>query len=170
MADEEQIPMQKSEMPFITKALIIGIILIVNTVAAIGITWVLTKPNSGSGGSAAVEESNGGSPKESKELGTIYDFGDFTVNLNEPTSRYLVCSVRLEIDASKKDGLSIEKLENINVILKDKFLTVMSSKSIEDLRNDPGHKKLKKELIKEFNESIPVGEIKDIYFVKWLIQ
>ncbi len=172
MAEEEQ--KEKKNMPFITKALVIAIIAIMVVVFAAGISYFVA--SKAIKNVSLMENNNKKEEKEEKKeetkLGIIHEFGDFTVNLNEMDSRYLVCAVRLEIDITddEKGELGLAELTTQEVILKDKFLTILKSKSIQDLKEDTSLLKLREELVTSFNEIMVKGKIKNIYFVKWLIQ
>lgn len=170
MADEEI--KTKKEMPFITKALIIAIIAILVVTISAGVAAYVASNTKPENTSLEKNEKKDKEKEKKDKMGIIYEFGDFTVNLNEIDSRYLVCSVRLEIDITEdeKGELGLSELTTQEVILKDKFLTILKSKSIKDLKEDNSLLKLRGEILKEFNKIMVKGKIKNVYFVKWLIQ
>ena len=178
MAEDE-----KKEMPFITKALIIGIMAIVVVVASAGISFFVVSravsrldiPEREKGevpeGTAAVAE---------KEIGLVVTFGEFTVNLNESMPRYLVCTIEFEFDASGRDegknareriiGTN-ENPARLKVVAQDRILAILRSKSIADLNADSGLRKLRAEIMEEINPLIGgAGKLQNVYFSRWVIQ
>ncbi len=171
MADEE-----KKDMPFITKVLIVAILAVVIIILAAGISYFVASKAIKSNSVAQLE--NGGKSKNTKKnkdrgvSGPIVDFGEFTVNLNEKDTRYLVCKIQFEIDPTGKDkgkNGQTEIPEKL-VILQDRVLTILRSKSIMDLAQDPSLKSLKKEIIIAVNKILEKSKIKNVYFTNWIIQ
>lgn len=175
MAGEE-----KQELPFITKALIIAILAIVVVVASAGVAFFVATKATKNLNIAQTE--SGGSKKEKEgkeeidlEIGPIIDYGEYTLNLKDVDPRYLVCQIQLEVDASGKDkgkkGMLELSGESQKVIIQDKILTVLKSKTTKDLDQDVSLINLRKEIIKEINENVlRDGKIKNVYFVSWVIQ
>ncbi|BDU50114.1 flagellar basal body-associated FliL family protein [Haliovirga abyssi] len=172
MPDEE-----KKEMPFITKALIVAILAVVIIILAAGISYFVASKAIKTSSTAQIE-GGGKSKKDSKKdkdknvSGPIVDFGGFTVNLNEKETRYLVCKIQFEIDPTGKDKGKNGQLEVPEklVILQDRVLTILRSKSIMDLAQDPSLKNLKKEIINAVNKVLEKSKISGVYFTSWIIQ
>lgn len=175
MAGEE-----KQELPFITKALIIAILAIVVVVASAGVAFFVATKATNNLNIAQVDGAKTTKEKEKEEeenleIGPIVDYGEYTLNLKNVEPRYLVCQIQLEVDASGKDkgkkGLTELSGESKKIIIQDKILTILKSKTTQDLDKDQSLVNLRKEIITEINLKIlRDGKIKNVYFVSWVIQ
>lgn len=168
MADGE-----KKEMPFITKALIIAILSVTVVVVSAGTAaFIAKKMNKAT--PVAMDEAKNGKEKvdeKNEELGIIVGFGEYTINLNEPDSRYLVVEIHFELETDKKSkSKGTAELEARQVLLQDKVLNILKSKSIKELNEDTNQENLKKEIVEVVNTVMDEAKIKNVYFAKWLIQ
>ena len=177
MADEE-----KKDMPFITKALIVGIIALLVVFASAGVSYFVTinavvnaiVKYEGIKNDVNKADEKGGEEEE-KVPGMILPVGDFTVNLKEEIPTYLVCEIQVEIDISGKDkgkGILTEVQDvSKQIIVKDKILGILSSKTRAEISSVEGKEKLKKDIMDEINNNVlKNGKIQEIYIVKWIIQ
>lgn len=102
------------------------------------------------------------------ELGkNVYTLDDIIVNPAETDGkRLLLVSVGLDMpDKQQKD-----MLKDKEVIIKDRIITVLSSKRIDEL-NSPGYKdSLRIELAEDLNKMLAGHRINKIYFSKFIIQ
>jgi len=109
-------------------------------------------------------------PKRSMDdltVGPMYPLDKFTVNLlSENGSRYLVAKIDLEQDS---DELT-QELDNKVPLIRDVIISILSSKTVEEISIPKGKMKLKEEIINQINKYLEDGEIKRIYFTNFIIQ
>ena len=101
------------------------------------------------------------------EIGAIYPLDVFIVNLlSNDSNRYLKCKIDLELDSPRVQEEISKKLP----VIRDLTIGVLSSKTIEEIQTLKGKDKLKREIRKKINEILTKGEIKNVYFTKFVIQ
>lgn len=188
MSDEE-----KKEMPFITKALIVAIIAVVVVVFSAVVSFVVSTSavKSIQNAKTTEESAAGAHGKEAEaeeEHGPIINFGEYTLNLNEPEPTFLVCQISFEMEPEKADakkhaksakkaeasagepsGPTGEMAEKL-IILQDIVQTILRSKSKADLAADPKLVALKKEIKDAINGVLKTQKVKNVYFGKWMVQ
>ncbi len=100
-------------------------------------------------------------------IGPIYDMDDFTVNLlNENGKRYLRTKLNLELDS--EDLLS--EVERKVPVIRDYVIQVLSSKRVEEITTRDGKERVKDELVKVLNTLLIDGQVKNVYFITFVIQ
>lgn len=177
MAEEKESKKDSSKkgIPFIAKVLIVAIVLILIVVISVGSAFfIASKVNKTSGdGSNTIEKTVKEENIEETTYGTTVDFGEYTVNLREEEPRYLVLRINFELDPELK-AKKVTKIQTSitekKVILEDKMLTILRSKSIADLSADKDLVELKKQLTAEVNKVLGEESVKTIRFNSWLIQ
>lgn len=179
MAEEKKETKEgKKGLPFIVKVLIIAIVLILIVVISVGSAFYIAsnvnEKRSGDG-SNTIEKTEESKEEEIDDtnFGVTIDFGEYTINLNEAEPRYLVVKINFELDPDIKEKKIPEiqaDIEAKKVILQDRVLSILRSKSIADLSADTDFVKLKKELTDEVNRVLGDDKVKTIRFNNWLIQ
>lgn len=169
MADSE-----KKEMPFIMKALIIGIIAIFVVVVSIATSYYVATKIKSTGNPTIVEKNKEEEKKEEKkEYGKTIEFGQYTINLKDENPVYLVVGIYFETEAKIKDKDKLKLEEEIlskKVIIEDKVLGILRNKTKQEINQDPNLSTLKEEIKNSVNEIVSVGKIKDVRFNNWLVQ
>ncbi len=100
-------------------------------------------------------------------VGPMYPLDKFTVNLmSENGRRYLVAKINLEEDS---DELTAE-LDKKTPLIRDIVISILSSKTVEEITTAKGKEKLKEEIIAQINKYLEDGEIRHIYFTEFVIQ
>lgn len=142
----------------------------------------------------AVEEAEGeGAEEEIQERGIILDLGEFILNLSDANAKkYLKVSVAIELTKTNNDMALLNKkpeggghgeapvdpmkaieneMEQYRPSVRDAIISVLSSKTSEELFTVPG-KELSKEQIKEAIDAIFAGEreVIRVSFGNFLIQ
>lgn len=104
---------------------------------------------------------------EMTEMGPIYPLDKFVVNLvSNGASRYLKCKMDLELDAPELQQEVDKKLPAI----RDAIISILSSKTVEEIQTAKGKEKLKEEIKRKVNQMLDTGEIKNVYFTEFVIQ
>ena len=172
MANEEKKKKkEKKELPFLTKVIITAIIAVLVVVISTGTAFFVASKLQGGSKDNTVEEEI--VSVETKEYGKTVNFGEYTLNLKEKVPRYLVVRIFFELNPSLKDK-EIEEINaeigNKRIILEDRLLSIMMSKSVEDLTSDKDFTSLRGELSSEVNSILGKEYVINIRFNNWLIQ
>lgn len=167
MADEEVKKDQESEETTDNqkkggklKFILIPIIILVQVVAAYYIVFniLLKHPNH-------VEEPK--RKKENLEVGLFYEINDIVVNTSGSGGRrYIVIEVGLETAEQKV----VDEATSKEIWIRDAILTLLISKTSEELMDISARKMLKKEIMGIINRKLAEGQFKNIYFKKYIIQ
>ncbi|MGI5901187.1 MAG: flagellar basal body-associated FliL family protein [Desulfitobacteriia bacterium] len=94
--------------------------------------------------------------KEEK-TGPLVDLNEFIVNLEGGGM------IRTEITVEGVNGKAQDRITEREVFLRDKVISILGAKGIDDIRSPKGQKELKGELIEGLNE-VCSGQIKDVLF------
>ncbi len=101
------------------------------------------------------------------EPAVIHEWEPFLVNLTDPGGkRYLKLTMRIELTGHEAEVDFVAK----NVQLRDSVLLLLSSKSFDDIAGTKGKTVLKQEIIAQANRILQHGQVKDVYFIEFLIQ
>jgi len=108
-------------------------------------------------------EHGGGGDKKSGESAEL---PPFIVNLGGDGGRYLKVVMVLQISSKTAK----EELDNRMPQVKDSVITVLSSKTPEEILSVDGKYELKMELTKRINSLITTGVVQEIFFVDFVVQ
>lgn len=113
------------------------------------------------GGGAAAEK-----PKEEK-VAASFNIGEITTNLADTgIKRYILVDVSLGV-ASEETAKHMEKE---SAAVKDAIISVLRSKTYEQLGGEAGMLLLKKELQMRVNKTLGSEEIKEVFFNKFVVE
>ena len=154
---------------FENKAVLLGVIVIVQALVAIGLTQFLILPKLGvqdanmNGGQPAAEQA-----AEMPELGVLVGLEEIIVTLAGDTKRprYLRINVSLEV----KDALTAEVVATRLPQLRDIVIMALSNKTADELSSPEGKKGLRDEIFRRVNEKMPAGSLMNIYFADLVVQ
>ncbi|WP_457597028.1 flagellar basal body-associated protein FliL [Hydrogenimonas sp.] len=101
------------------------------------------------------------------EIGPMYPLDKFTVNLmSENGRRFLVAKLNLEEDSEELTP----ELDKKTPLIRDIIISILSSKTVEEITTAKGKEKLKEEIITQINRHLDDGEIRHVYFTEFVIQ
>lgn len=101
------------------------------------------------------------------KVGALYEMPLFVANLvSRKGKRYLRIKMNFEMD---NESLMAE-LEMKKAVISDIVLSVLTSKTVEDLSSIKGKSRTKQEIIVTINRSLLDGKIKNIFFTEFIIQ
>ena len=104
---------------------------------------------------------------DSQEMGPIYSLETFIVNLVGGRGKnYLKAKVELELDSDK----TIVEINKRLPQIRDAILTMLSSKSNEDISTLEGKFQLRAEIISTLNQYLKTGRVKNVYFTDFIVQ
>lgn len=103
-----------------------------------------------------------------EEESTIVPFDPVIVNLSGSGGRrYLKALINLEA----KDGETKHKIESKIVQIKDRFISILSSKTLEDIEGVEGQESLRREIKDAADMVLKVEDgILQVYFTEFVIQ
>ena len=108
--------------------------------------------------------------KEHEGEGATVNFEPFLVNLaDKEASRYVKTSIRLLV-ANKESAETIAKGETLMPRMRDTILTLLSTKTAEEMTSNEGKEKLKKEILEKVNEYLPEEGAEDVFFTDFVVQ
>lgn len=109
-------------------------------------------------------------PPKTSEPSGLFDVGAVTVNIdNTQGTRYLRITAQLVVSPAKLS----ESLKEKTVLVKDRIISAVGNKSINDLEGQIGRENLKKDIMQRVNAAIAddmAGSVVDIYFSEYIIQ
>jgi len=154
---------------FENKAILLGIIVIVQALVAIGLTQFLILPKLGvqdadMSGTEQVEEEAADMP----ELGVLVGLDEIIVTLagDAKRPRYLRINVNLEV----KDQLTADIVATRLPQLRDIVIMTLSSQTAAELSLPEGKKGLRDEIFRRINEKMPADTLLNVYFSDLVVQ
>jgi len=172
MADKEETAEGTEEKKkgglFENKAIVLGIIVIVQALLAIGLTQFLIVPKLGVQ-DAAMEGSEVVDPvAEMPEMGVLVNLEDIVVTLagNTAKPRYL----RININVEVPNAIVAEVVSSRLPQLRDLVIMTLSDKTALELSTPEGKQGLRDEVFRRIDEKMPEGTLMNIYFSDLVVQ
>ena len=105
---------------------------------------------------------------EKEQRGRIHLIKDVLVNpAGTNGTRYLSTSIGLETSDSEHGS---NRFEELTPIVRDIFIAILSSKTMEGLSSIDGKEKLRDEILAQVNEAIKPDSVYRVYFVDYVLQ
>ncbi len=125
------------------------------------------KTEEASKGQGEKKGEGGGKEGEGPGTGNMKPLEPFIVNLTDAQGgRYLKVVMQLEME---DPGLAEEINSKIPQI-RDEMITILSSKSFDDLSTVPGKRALKRSILENVNKFLTTGKVINVYFSEFVIQ
>ena len=100
-------------------------------------------------------------------VGALYELPLLTLNLIARKGKsYLRAKISLEMDNAALMG----ELDNKKTVMMDIVISILTSKTVEDLSSIKGKARTKQEIIATLNKSLVDGKIKNLFFTEFIIQ
>ena len=104
------------------------------------------------------------------EVNSVLALDSFVVNLQDPSGNgYLRVSMSLGLSVPPKED-DKDKSAPYLPRLRDTILGVLGTRTVEELLTPDGKTKLKDDLLKGINASVPELQCKEVYFTEFLVQ
>ena len=148
--------------------LVAGVVL----VGAAGGGFLLMRPKGKAEGASAAAHGEGGEhgAAASPEARGVVSLEPFIVNLADAEGdRYIKCTMRIVLDtkeaaeAVKADELSVTKI-------RDRMLTLLSSKSYSQVASAEGKETLRQEIQKQIDPVLAKGKVAEVYYTEFIVQ
>jgi flagellar FliL protein len=108
------------------------------------------------------------SDNSSSEVKSVMHLESFVVNLSGTSENgYLRVGIDLGIGIDLKEG---EKTTAYTGRLRDTILTVLGTRTVDELLTADGKAKLKQDILKAINDRLPELQCKEVYFTDFLVQ
>jgi flagellar FliL protein len=154
---------------FENKAILLGVIVIVQAVVAIGLTQFVIVPRLGVQSADMVDAQPADeSEAEMPEMGVLLGLEEIIVTLagDAKRPRYLRISVNIEL----KDQMTADVVATRLPQLRDIVIMVLSEKTAAELSLPEGKKGLRDEIFRRIDEKMPKGILMTIYFSDLVVQ
>lgn len=150
------------------KAVLLGVIVIVQAVVAIGLTQYVLLPKLNVQQAAVGGESLVELAPDVPQRGIMVGLDDIIVTLagDSRRPRYLRININLEV----QDKITAEAVRIRLPQMRDAVIMTLTEKSVEDLSKPGGKMNLRAEIFKRMDESIPGGKLMNVYFSDLVIQ
>ncbi len=182
MAKEEkgtEVKAKPKKKPVLFFALIGAGALILLVGGGIGIWKLFLAPKSSASSTASHSggETKGGpggaNQKEAEkalEGGATINLEPFLVNLaDQDANRYLKATIRILVTNAEVAKKASES-EILMPRLRDTILSILSTKMANEIINNEGKQKLKKEILEKINEFLPEKAAKEVFFTDFVVQ
>jgi len=150
------------------KAILLGVIVIVQALVAIGLTQYVLLPKladqkAGIGGDAMA-----GLVEDVPPRGVMVGLEDIIVTLagDSHRPRYLRININLEV----QDKITAESVKIRLPQMRDVVIMTLTEKSVDDLSKPGGKMNLRAEIFRRLDESIAGGKLMNVYFSDLVIQ
>lgn len=150
------------------KVVLLGVVVAVQLVLALGLTKMVIMPRLGAS-QAAAAGAQPAAPGAKQELGVLMGLGEIIVTLRGEGSqspRYL----RIAIDLELANQAAAQTVAARLPILRDTVIMTLAERSAADLSRPEGMKGLRDELMRRLNERLPGEILRHIYFSDLVIQ
>lgn len=150
------------------KAVLLGVIVIVQALVAIGLTQYILLPKLNIQQATATGNPLVELASEAPQRGIMVGLDDIIVTLagNSRRPRYLRININLEV----QDKITAEAVRMRLPQMRDAVIMTLTEKSVEDLSKPGGKMNLRAEIFRRLDESIPGGKLMNVYFSDLVIQ
>ncbi len=116
---------------------------------------------------SGAEEAIDGVVVDERKVGVLLPLGNFVVNLVDPGNvRYVNCRIEVEVE----DEELAAELGKREAQLKDAVISLLGSRTYEEIAGLEGKTRVREELTARFNRLMPEGQVARIYFTEFVIQ
>ena len=116
---------------------------------------------------ALVAADGGGASTESRHIGTIIPLDSFVVNISDrERDRYLKLKTELELSMPELSDELDQRMPQI----RDLIISLLGSKSFEEVRTIEGKNFLREEILLRINSLLVSGKVKRVFFTEFVVQ
>jgi flagellar FliL protein len=149
------------------KAVLLGVIVVVQALVAIGLTQYVIVPKLGAMKASAAGQ-NVALESEVPERGVLVGLDDIIVTLagDARRPRYLRINVNLEV----RDRVTAESVKIRLPQMRDTVIMALSETSVDDINRPGGKMNLRAEIFRRLDESISDDKLMNVYFSDLVVQ
>ncbi|MEA4883656.1 MAG: flagellar basal body-associated FliL family protein [Clostridia bacterium] len=153
-----------------SKTLVTVITVLVLLIAAgtVGYVIVRGKPAKGDPGSnGASNKAGSNTDSVEAELGPMYAFETFIVNVAEAMNRrYLKCALTMELDNAAGTAEAVARV----ALLRDAVIDILSAKTMAELEPGPARDELRRALAKKLDSVMTESRVRRVFFSEFVVQ
>ncbi|HPS93719.1 MAG TPA: flagellar basal body-associated FliL family protein [Deltaproteobacteria bacterium] len=166
--EKEEAGRKKKKFPLKVIVIVLVVVLLLGGAAAGYFLFLSPKMKSEGEGPAAKETHQGKeSAQAASAAGPMKALDPFIVNLSDADgSRYLKAVMQLELDNAELDAEVTAKMPQV----RDEILTLLSSKTYDDVSTVEGKRILKREIMGSVNRYLTTGQVVQVYFSDFVVQ
>lgn len=119
--------------------------------------------------SGGTHEISGAEATETRrDMGPTFPVGEFTLNLSSETNqrRFIRTDIVLETSGNRV----VTELENREPQIRDQLISLLRSRTAEDLSTEAGMEVLRFDILAAMNEFVSRGEVTDVFFIDLIVQ
>ena len=152
----------------LTPFLVAGVALVV--LAGGGTAAMLMFGGGGRKAEAAAVQARPGGSGGGQAAESLVSFETFVVNLADPGGdRFLKATIRAVLsDPQVAEELQRDELTRSRV--RDRIISVLTSKTVEEVASPGGKDSLRQQLQREINQSLPDDVVSEVLFVEFVVQ
>ncbi|MBM7555349.1 flagellar basal body-associated FliL family protein [Halanaerobacter jeridensis] len=162
MADEEN---ENNNDNGFNLSLIIAVVLSVVLATSLSYFMMMKFGGLGNGNAENGTEESKKKKEEVKKIGPTHNLDQFLVNLSGSNS-YVKIKISVEVD--NKDV--IEEIQNRTPQIRDTIISILRSKEMKDISNNPSAKKLRQEIRNRVNQHLAQGKVTNVFFTEFVVQ
>lgn len=150
------------------KVVLLGVVVVVQALLAIGLTQFVIVPRLGVKEGAAAVTPPGVATEAAPEIGILVGLEELIVTLQSDSKmpRYARTTVNLEVADQATADLVTARLPQ----LRDTVIMILSAKSAVEIQRPEGKKALRDELLRRLGEKLPPESLRNVYFSDLVIQ
>lgn len=103
-----------------------------------------------------------------KNMGPTYPVGEFTLNLVSTANQQRF--IRTDIVLETSDKKVVEELGKRQPQIRDHLISLLRSRSAEQLSSEKGMELLRFDILKTMNTLVTKGEVTDVFFIDLIVQ
>ena len=107
--------------------------------------------------------------RSTPDLGPTHDLGVMTMNLAASPSG-MVHYLRAQLVVEVQDEKALSLLEQRKVQVRDRIITIVRGRTMEDLEGEAGLMQLRSDLVTALNDILPGQPVRNLYFVDLVMQ
>ena len=114
--------------------------------------------------------SGGAKPKpaeKSATAGAVFDAGDYTTNLADPSGRRVI---RVKVELSLSDQKALAELDKHKGDVRNAILMVLRSKQAEEVQGSQGQVNLGRDIQAKVAPLVTPGKINNVNFLEFVVQ
>ncbi len=168
MARDEEEPEEKPEAGN-KKSMMIVVILVVSLVCIGAGVFFYLKSSDGESSHPSAGKKSGKHAQKNEEPAAIFAMEPFVVNIRDNSDvRYLKLKVEFEVESEGKEVKA--ELDPYLPQVKDAILMLLTSKTLDEVKDVAGKTRLKQEIMSSACRIFPRGKVTKVFFTDFVVQ
>lgn len=165
--EKEQSPQPEPKKGSKKLLIILAVAIVLVIGGAGGAYFLLSAKGGGHGEGKAAKAEQGEEAQGENGKAIVKNMDPFVVNLTDAQgTRYLKAVIQLEVNSE----LASQEIDQKIPAIRDDIISLLSSKSFEDIATEPGKRELKKTMLDRINKNLKDGQVTHIFFTEFVVQ